>query len=480
MKKSKILAIGLVVVLMLVQLLPLGVSADGEKTEIVVQSLYDDKRVGNFFVCQKWKDRAGETGSALESSTEMIFNGAASYKLTNSQGGIFYSWWKSFADYEYVPEAVKTAIADQTAYVGGWFYADGPGRTIVLIDDDVDELYVLPEKEWVFLSQKIPGTSIKQGVYDTGVTPGNIYVDDVKIVSVSDGSAPTPWERTVAIPSEPDMFTKNLYTFYSDGTLNAFHQHDRVDVTRFKDYANTEKSPHGTGTALKMTGELYLQPLKDGRTVTMGGLSDEIKTAIEEGKAYLTFWQYISEAYLSETDPGYNADVAWDLYFPANNRTRGQWVWVKTPLTNVNQNNIYFKCKNAYAWIDDVAITVFEGNKSGFLENKYEIAVDGTAVADDVVAIEAGKSVTVSGEYYNNTKKAEKRIAIAAIYATDGTLEDIILPDEFAEILPFNEGSLLFNFTVPEGSAGKTLKIMLWSDIANLKPEKDFREFTIQ
>jgi hypothetical protein len=480
MKKSKISVIGLLVVVMLAQLLPLGAFADGEKTETVVQSLYDDKRVGNYFACQKWHDRAGETGSVLESSTDLIFNGAASYKLSNSQGGIFYSWWKTFEEYEYTLEAVKSAITAQTAYVGGWFYADGPGRTIILIDDAVDELIVLPEKEWVFLSQKIPSTNIKQGVYDTGNTPGNIFMDDVKIVSVSDGSAPTPWERTISIPSQPNMYAKNLYTFYSDGTLNANHQHNSDDVTRYKDYANTENSPHGSGSSLKMTGELYLQPTKNGSAVTYGALSDEIKTAIEEGRAYLTFWQFINNTNLTENDPGYSADVTWDLYFPGNNRTRGQWVWVKTQITNVNTNNIYFKCKNAYAWLDDICITVFEDRDKGFLEDKYEIAVDGTAVADDVTTIESGKPVTVTGEYYNNTKKAEKRMSIAAVYSADGMLEDVMFPSEASEILPFNEGSSLFNFTVPSGSAGKTLKIMLWSDLVNLKPGRAFRAFTIQ
>ena len=205
MQLKKIIGSCLLILTMLVQLLPLAVFADVKKTETVVQTLYDDARVGNYFACQVWKNRAGETGSVTASSNDVVFNGSAAHKLSNSQGGIFYSWWKTFEDYAYTKDAVKNAIKANTAYIGGWFYADGPGRTIVLIDDDVDKRFVLPENEWVFLSQKIPSTNIKQGVYDTGNTPGNIYVDDVKIVSVSDGSAPTPWERTISIPNQPDM-----------------------------------------------------------------------------------------------------------------------------------------------------------------------------------------------------------------------------------------------------------------------------------
>ena len=474
MQLKKIIGMCLLILTMLVQLLPLAAFADVKKTETVVQTLYDDARVGNYFACQVWKNRAGETGSVTASSNDVVFNGSAAHKLSNSQGGIFYSWWKTFEDYAYTKDEVKNAIKANTAYIGGWFYADGPGRTIVLIDDDVDKRFVLPENEWVFLSQKIPSTNIKQGVYDTGNTPGNIYVDDVKIVSVSDGSAPTPWERTISIPNQPDKYTKNIYTFYSDGINYATHQHADKGVTKYIDWANTEKTVNGAGAkTIKMTGELYLTPNK-----TFGELSDEVKTAIEEGRAYLTFWQYINKDNLSPTDEGYDAAVSWDLYFPGGVKTRGEWVWVKSPLTKIGDNNMLFKCKNAYAWIGDICISVFEDREAGFLEDKYELKIDDSIIGNEQTSISSQQTLSVSAEYFNNTKKLEKLLPMIAIYDSKGNLESFNQGDVI-EIVPFKNGVLKYSYTIPKTSTGDNVKFFLWSALSEMKPIRQAEKFNI-
>ena len=471
MQLKKIIGMCLLILTMLVQLLPLAVFADVKKTETVVQTLYDDARVGNYFACQVWNNRAGETGSVTASSNDVVFNGSAAHKLSNSQGGIFYSWWKTFEDYAYTKDAVKNAIKANTAYIGGWFYADGPGRTIVLIDDDVDKRVVLPENEWVFLSQKIPSTNIKQGVYDTGNTPGNIYVDDVKIVSVSDGSAPTPWERTISIPNKPDMYTKNIYTFYSDGNKYAAQRHP--GAIKYIDWANTEKKTVNGAKTIKMTGELYLTP-----NTTFGALSDEVKTAIEEGRAYLTFWQYINKDNLSPTDKGYDAAVSWDLFFPGNVRTRGEWVWVKTPLTDINADYINFICKNAYAWIGDICISVFEDREAGFLEDKYELKIDDSIIGNEQTSISSQQTLSVSAEYFNNTKKLEKLLPMIAIYDSKGNLESFN-QGEVIEIVPFRNGVLEYSYMIPKTSNGYNVKFFLWSALNEMKPIRQVEKFNI-
>ena len=266
------------------------------------------------------------------------------------------------------------------------------------------------------------------------------------------------------------MYTKNIHTFYSDGNLNATHQHPHV--TKYIEFENTEKTVNGAKT-IKMTGELYLQA-----NTTFGQLSDEVKTAIEEGRAYLTFWQYINSDNLSATDEGYDANVSWDLYFPGNVRTRGEWVWVKTPLTNTDADNLYFKCKNAYAWIGDICITVFEDREAGFLEDKYELKIDDTIIGSDQTSISSGQTISLSAEYFNNTKKLEKLLPMTAVYNTAGNLECVNL-GETIEIVPFKNAAVEYNYTIPALSEGRKVKFFLWSDLNVIKPIKTAREFDL-
>lgn len=168
---------------------------------------------------------------------------------------------------------------------------------------------------------------------------------------------------TVAFAETPPDNARVLYTFYSDGTLNASLQHS-ISSQHLKDWQNTEKSPHEDGGAsLKMTGELYLQGKnKSGKTVgTIGAISDEVKLAIEAGCAYLTYWQYIFPTNIQPGEEHYQSldnGWVWDYYAPGNTRVRGEWVWVKSPLTNASSSNIYFKSKNTYVWYDDISIMI--------------------------------------------------------------------------------------------------------------------------
>ena len=263
---------------------------------------------------------------------------------------------------------------------------------------------------------------------------------------------------------------KNIHTFYSDGTLNATHQHPHV--TQYLDWVNTEKTINEAKT-IKMTGELYLQA-----NTAFGQLSNEVKTAIEDGRAYLTFWQYISSDYLSATDEGYDENVSWDLYFPGNVRTRGEWVWVKTPLTNIDATNIYFKCKNAYAWIGDICISVFEDREAGFLEDKYELKIDDNIIGNEQTSISSLQTLSLSAEYFNNTKKLEKLLPMTVVYDDKGNLESFN-QGEVIEIVPFRSAVLEYSYRILAASCGKSVKLFLWSALNEMKPIRQAEKFNI-
>ena len=436
--------------------------------ETVIHTWYDDATcktgahtgddvTGGYFV---W------TGGTVDSAnTDVVYNGIKSMKISQSTTAIKYN---GFTGKLGNISTAKDSIATGNTYICGWFYTDGDNSHVKLVNT---EQQIEKINEWVFMYEKVPAdiTSVNAYIAERS-GKSNIYVDDLRLVHVSDGSAPTPWERTISIPTQPDMYTKNIHTFYSDGNLNATHQHPHV--TKYIEFENTEKTVNGAKT-IKMTGELYLQT-----NTTFGQLSDEVKTAIEEGRAYLTFWQYINSDNLSATDEGYDANVSWDLYFPGNVRTRGEWVWVKTPLTNTDADNLYFKCKNAYAWIGDICITVFEDREAGFLEDKYELKIDDTIIGSDQTSISSGQTISLSAEYFNNTKKLEKLLPMTAVYNTAGNLECVNL-GETIEIVPFKSVAVEYNYKIPQESVGKSIKFFLWTDLNQIKPVKEAKEFNI-
>ena len=473
MKVKRIVGLWLAVLFAAMQLMCGLAFADGEKTETVIHTWYDDAPckngghtgdnvTGGYFLWQ--------SGNVSE-QTDVVYNGTKALKVSASTTYIKYN---GFSGKLGNIETAKDAIAKGNTYICGWFYTDGDNSHIKLVNR---EQKIEKQNEWVFMCEKVPANTVSVNPFVAERSEKrSIYIDDLKLVSVSDGSEPTPF-KGVRVPSEPDMYTKNLYTLYSDGSLNAFHQHNRPEVARYINYSDTEKTINGLKT-IKMTGELYLQPKKDGKAVKYGELSEEIKTAIEDGRAYLTFWQYINGKNLSETDEGYNKDVTWELYFPGNERTRDKWVWVKTPITNSDAENICFKCKNAYAWIGDICITVFEDREEGFLEDKYELNADGKEIGSEQNEIYAGQTLSLNAEYYNNTKKLEKVMPITAIYNADGKLE-MSDKGETVSIIPFKSGNAEYSFKLPNDCAGKRVKFMLWSDLLSLKSLKASKEFVI-
>ena len=461
----------LVGILLIIQALPAFAT---EKTEEVIHVWYDDAgcksgghtgadATGGYFILQ--------AGTTNMNQTDVVYNGTKAIEVTGSTTYVKYNGYNAdLANIATATEAIKTG----NSYICGWFYTTGDKSHIKLVNT---EQKIEKKNEWVFMYERIPAnTTSVNAFFAERSTKAKLYVDDLKLVKVSDGSVPTPFKREITIPSQPDMYTKTLHTFYSDGELNAFQQHP--NATYYLDYADTEKTVDVDSKSIKMTGELYLQFKKDGKAVTYGELSDEVKSAIEEGRAYLTFWQYINDVNLSETDVGYTGDGKINFWLPGNVRTRGAWVWVKEPITDVNKNFINFRCINAYAWIDDVCITVFEDREEKFFEDAYEVKINDSIITDENEIL-PGQTLTVNAEYFNNTKKMESVLPIVATYGAGGTLESIN-PGEVVSIVPFRGAAMKYSFKLPEDTGAEKIKLMLWSGLTELKPIKNMREFVIK
>lgn len=185
---------------------------------------------------------------------------------------------------------------------------------------------------------------------------------------------------------------KILHSFYSNGVFNARHQH--LHVLSYYEYANSEKSDSDhSGSAFKFTGDLYLQEKTAAKAFS--AISEEIDRAIDAGAAYLTFWAYINETNISADEEYY---APFDLYLPSNPRTRGEWVFVTQKITNKNQNQLYFKSKGVYTWLDDINIMIIPpDDPSMSIENVCFRKKDGTAADSQSVYY---KSVTEI--YFNN------------------------------------------------------------------------------
>jgi xyloglucan-specific exo-beta-1,4-glucanase len=426
-----------------------GFYMGSDRIETELFTVYEEDRTNSTLALQPWNARpqGGEIGSC-EYTDEMSFNGNKSYKVWASQGGLQYNMWNPVGD---LNEDVFRAIEADTAYICGWFYSDGIGKTIKLVQKNV----TLPQGEWVFLSEKINSKDLKNGVWDTR-DEGNIYMDDIKIISVSDKSKPSTPERVIEVPDKPNAYTKHLYTFYSNGVQYASAAHNTGSAIISSE--STEHITEGHSKSLKMTGDLYLQ----------AKLNDEIIAAVKEGRAYLTYWQYSGSAKIDE-----NAGV--DRSWVGRIAVEDEWVWCSGLLSEDafltrDGGRIYFKCRNKYLWLDDLSITVFEDREKTLFEDEYSIR---NSNGEDVLDfVNSGDRVTYNSKVFNNTNKSESVFPIAVIYLSSGALENVLIGEEFLA-LPYKYTETEIIFSVPENSLGKTVKLMLWSDFELLKPLRE-------
>ena len=159
-----------------------------------------------------------------------------------------------------------------------------------------------------------------------------------------------------------------LHSFYLNGVFNGTVQHPHV--LKSIEYSNQERIDEiQSQPSIKFTGELYIQE-KSGKN--FADISPKISSAIDAGAAYLAFWIYIDPVNIPENDPNFSN---FDMYFPTNIRTRGEWIYVTQQITNKAQNNIYFKSNGVYTWLNDISIVLVEPDNP-------EMAVENIAFED--------------------------------------------------------------------------------------------------
>ena len=446
MLKKSLMSVLLILTFVL-SCISLNVFAEDGAVEKEIYVWYNDS-ASAAFIPFKVTDRVSVPGGVQAESSEVVYNGTNSVKVWDSQGSFKYnSWFDKLID---INADVKAAVESGNAYICGWFYTDTEKTRIRLVGDQLS----MPVNEWVFLYEKVDDMNLTEGSWDTR-GEGVIYIDDLRLVTVSDGSAPKPSERSVTIPSEPDRYTNNIYTYYSNGTLAAKPWHNTGNA--IKNSADTEHVRDGHASSLKLTGELYLMPT----------LTEDVKAAISEGRAYLTFWQFIPEENIPEGSEDYVDGGKLDIYWNGKvSGSEGKWAWGKYQIPTNSEGQIYFKSKNKYLWLDDLCITVFEDVPEGFIEESYELQSDGQKIETQIAA---GAGLQIIGKYFNNTRKLETLVPITAVYTADGVLKSVE-KGETVSILPFNSIDLNCSLVIPGDSSGCTAKVMIWSELDEMIP----------
>lgn len=446
------------------------VNAEGDEvTQTVLYTMVSDT-TNTFLVQNLSGTEYGEPGFGL--TDELAYNGTKSYKVVNSKQSLRY---RAYNDEPI--SAASTAVADAidagTAYICGWFYADGAGMAAHLIADGVtdpsyrSEIHGLPVEKWVFLSAKIEHldeTHFTNGVVNTNGA-GTIYIDDLCVISTSDGSEPKPTSRTISSATEPNRYTKTLRNLYTDGfdyARNYAAQH----VTAVTD---TDRKKVGAN-ALKFTGQLFLGYNNDeGDSCRLGQISEEITAAVNAGNAYWTAWAYVDTENTNDRGESFSLRLT-DL----NPRTRGQWIWICMPLNtgNLNDQYMYLDSRGVYTWIDDVKIVTFEDVEKKVLFDDYEV----TGVGEGTVA--AGGTITVSGAVYNNTLQTENLLLIIAEYNSAGGLVDAKVFNK-GKALAYNDTLFTQEYEVSQNT-GNQIKVMLWNGADDIKPLHSVESYTIE
>ena len=340
---------------------PAAVSAD-EVTQTVLKTMVDDEKYSFCGQCLN----SGVYGTPVEGmTTDLSYNGTKSYKFESEKATVRYMEWLENSDGTWMTiadgnEKVAEAINNGTAYICGWFYAEKGemSKTIQLISEgaDTSETVSIPNEQWTYITAKID--NLKKGMATNGCIDTNgagaVYVDDLCVVSTSDGSVPAaPARESAAKPgSEPNRYTKVLREIYTDGFVHGWRNANSA-IT-----AEDDTTFYKSGSqALKFTGELQCGYRDDNnRVCTLGSISDELTEAVKAGKVYWTAWAYIDTV---------TTDVmgqTLDFYLPTNPRTRGEWTWICKQLTesDLASNNMYIKSKGVYTWLDDVKLVTFE------------------------------------------------------------------------------------------------------------------------
>ena len=426
-----------------------GYAAEEEVTQTVLRTIVSDTT--DKFCGQK----ITAYGDAAEGLTDsMSYNGTKSYYYSNCKSVMRYRAWDGIENGYGVNiangyEEITAAVEAGNAYICGWFYVDkGKNNTknvtVQLISDGAakSKITTVQPGEWTFLSAKITDLEEKAtvGVVDTNGV-GTVYVDDLCIVSTSDGSEPSPSARTKTVAGAtfdngPNRYAKVLATVF-DGSDDSNYigpsgSGSRPDLECVKD---------GFYRSLKLEGSDHiLWYLSGSKAIRTDATLTEYANA---GNLYWTAWMYIDQEPSSLTVPGGSKKIK-------------EWFWICKKITDTSATHEWIKISGATIWLTDIKLMAFEDNDpEGLVIDAFDVS--GASSEETVVA---GTTLTCNANIFNNSMGNEDVALLVAEYSNEGQLININMDTSTAITYRSADMNLSFNIS---GTIGNKIKVFLWN-----------------
>ena len=435
-----------------------GYAAEEEVTQTVLRTIVSDT-IDNFCSQQLTDTDYGDAAEGLTDS--MSYNGTKSYYYSNCKSVMRYRAWDS-VNIANGDKEITAAVEAGNAYICGWFYVDkGKNNTnnvtVRLISDGAkkSKITTVQPGEWTFLSAKITGLEEKAtvGVVDT-MGEGTVYVDDLCIVSTSDGSEPSPSARTKTVAGAtfdngPNRYAKVLATVFDGSDDSKYIGPNGSNVS--KDY---EFVKDGFYRSLKLAGSSHnLWYLSGAKAISFDATLTEYANA---GNLYWTAWMYIDQNSSS-------------LSVPGDSKKIGEWFWICKKITNTSATHEWIYEGGATIWLTDIKLMAFEDNDpEGLVIDAFDVS--GASSEKTVVA---GTTLTCNANIFNNSMGNEDVVLLVAEYSNEGQLININMDTSTAITYRSADMNLLFNISE---TVGNKVKVLLWNSkkIAPLEKNKVF------
>lgn len=458
----------LIVTAMLVGILPATSYAD-EVTQTVLKTMISDTT--SSFYANVWNDRDGTRSGSM--TTDMSYNGTSSYRFANCQAEMIYHTYGTTANIVGGDSDIQAAVDAGTAYICGWFYYE-PASTNTYSEAFVYLIYNgatqsdrqrLMKGQWTFYSAKITNLAdtATKGTIDTRST-GAVYVDDLCVISTSDGSAPVPTERTYTIKGAsfddgPNRYGKVLRTIFNGvtGTKTVGPGGSYTQVSDIVKDGYNYSWKFGPSYANNLW---YLSGAKEIST------DATLSSYVAAGNLYWTAWMCMSGKSgglsIGGTQPGNNSN------WQAN-----EWFWVCIKISSTSEKAKWLDTKSSNTvWLTDIKLMAFEDDDIVGL-NIDSFDVSGIASASTVTA---GSDITGNASVFNNSSSNEDLMLIVAEYTpTEGEL--VGLNAEYATAKTYRITDLSTSFSV-SSTSGNKIKAFLWKN-KSYDAISDDKTFTI-
>ena len=421
-----------------------GYAAEEEVTQTVLRTIVSDTK--DNFCGQKLTDY----GDAAEGLTDsMSYNGTKSYYYSNCKSVMRYRAWDS-VNIANGNEEITAAVEAGNAYICGWFYVDkGKNNTedvtVHLISDGAtkSKITTVQPGEWTFLSAKITNLEEKAtvGVVDTR-GKGTVYVDDLCIVSTSDGSEPSPSARTKTVAGAtfdngPNRYAKVLATVFNGSDDSNFIGPSGST----KASADHEFVKDGFYRSLKLAGGSHnLWYLSGCKAISTDAT---LTKYANDGNLYWTAWMYIDQS-------------SSGLSIPGGSKKTGEWFWICKKITNTSATHEWINESGATIWLTDIKLMAFEDNDpEGLVIDAFDVS--GASSEETVVA---GTTLTCNANIFNNSMGNEDVALLVAEYSNEGQLININMDTSTAITYRSADMNLLFNISE---TVGNKVKVFLWN-----------------